>query len=457
MKKIKNKATKLDRLVWLGAVLLLILTGIWWFNPPLARETQHLNPAGSSSPSNPEEELDNFIVNHTLFKNKGHLAFIQNGLLYALDGQTGSLVKLSKSGSALQPKWSHDGQWLAYILLRNKADTSGSLWMVRRDGSQAHQIQGLPENIWPDSYSWSPTANQLLVSNQGIWLVSTQESPKQLVNAETDLSPSLIWSPDGKQIAYSQTLPYKEEAVMNRSDALYTMNILDGQAVKQLVSQAAGIRPIMWWPDGKGLLYWEDPFHSASIAADGLDLCSYRIGEQKAHHFSPGLTDHNYLSSSDGMLLRVSGSGRELWTQKWLELCDLKEGTAKRLNLPAGSVAADPSLSPDTERIAFVSAPDLGSENYPDAQQLEGWANRRTLWIANKNGSEAKPLSKAGGDIHEPQWSGDGKDLLYISEDCLWLIDKQGKERHKILGPFSTAAGQFDYGSGNYVFAWYKG
>jgi len=163
--------------------------------------------------------------------------------------------------------------------------------------------------------------------------------------------------------------------------------------------------------------------------------------------------------AADGRLLRVAGTGRELWNQKWLELCDIRSGTASRVNIPSGSVAADPSFSPDTRQIAFVTAKDLGPKVYLDSKEkLDSWNDTRTLWVTNTDGSGGRPLTHAGKYIQDPQWSRDGKYIMYISKDGLWIIDAQGNERHQILGPFPEAEYYLGfYGMGSYVLAWYKG
>lgn len=445
----KNKSGKYFKYIGLCLVLIVFIAGFWLIknHPGKFLSPNRSNTAALNDSKNASTAKQSLAKSYTAFKNQGELAFVKEGSLYVLDGETCSLKKISQSGQVLQPKWSFDGQWLAYIQVNRSNDMAGSLYLVKRDGSQLHRVQGLPGEVMPFAYFWSPNENHLAVSCRGLWLVKPQEASRQLLKNEPEVNPCIAWSPDGRQLAYSVTLPYKEEEVQNRSDALYTLNISNGEIKKHLVSDSAGIAAVAWWSNGKGLLYWEDPCHSASIAADGLDLCSFRIDGRKSYHFSQGLTDPNWLSIfKDGRLLRVAGAGRELWTQKWLEICFPEKERTIRLNIPQGMVAADPSISPDEGKIVFVAAPDLGSGNYPDPDTIKSWTASRTLWIANEDGSGARKLVMAGEDIHEPQWSKDGKNILYISQDCLWIMDLQTNERHKILGSFS-----------NDDFAWYKG
>jgi hypothetical protein len=67
----------------------------------------------------------------------GKLAYVQNGSLYVLDGTAHTLRRLTRSGKALSPEWSHDGQWLAYVVTNG---TNSQVWMSRGDGTSARAV-----------------------------------------------------------------------------------------------------------------------------------------------------------------------------------------------------------------------------------------------------------------------------------------------------------------------------
>jgi len=281
------------------------------------------DPPNSSSTTNTNESqeksalLSSMDLNTAAFKNRGDLAFVWQGLLYVLDGKTGEVRQLTNSGKAQHPAWSHDGEWIAFISTNSPTGNSGQNWLVRRDGEQAHQVQG-------QSFSWSPTSDVLAASGtDGLWLVPVDGTPQLEVKGSVS---SPYWSPDGKSIAYSVMLPYDKNKPESRSEALYTLTLSTGQAVKETTAPGAGIEIAAWWPNGKGLLYWVDPLHSASLAADGLGLMSLRFGDAQAKLLTTGLAYRDWLSvSPQGQLLMVSGGGRMVWAQKSLTIADRRD------------------------------------------------------------------------------------------------------------------------------------
>ncbi len=451
-----------NRIYLLRAALMAVLAGIilfilWWTKLIWNPLPYWLNPASEAGKGSQVIESLGEVEDGTV-RFPGNLAIVQDGKLQILEGETGRLIQINAENRAVQPKWSPDGQWLAYLIINPQDQDTGTLWIVKRDGTEALPVNGLPEAVRYNSYKWSPAENVLAVCCQGVWLVDAQGQPKQVLKTGPNTNPDIAWSPDGQQIAYSVTLPYRQEEVENRSDALYTLDIPTGRTVERLIAPAAGIWLINWWPDGKGLLYWEDPSHAASIAADGLELCSLPLEAKEPFRFTAGLTDRSWLSlSSDNRLLRVAGTGREQWTNKWLEIGDISTGTTVPVVIPPGSVPADPVFSPDGRQIAFVTAPNLDSKEYPSTEKYKVWTRSFTLWVAHPDGSEARLLTPASSDVKHPQWSKDGQHIMYAVDNFLWIIDAEGNASHKIAGPFSTSNDKANYYEGNGAWDWFRG
>lgn len=394
---------------------------------------------------------DNSGVQAQAFKGHGNLAFVQQGLLYTLNGTTGDIKQITDSGRAAQPAWSHDGQWLAYINITEQDSGSGQLWLARQDGSPTRPIPGLPQSVASSGFFWSPTANLLAVvmPDDGIWLVPAAGKPYRLVQHNL-ASYGLAWSPDGNSIAYSALLPVEE--IQDRSNALYTIGLDGGRPVELLMEKQAGIYVAAWWPDGKGLLYWTS--YGASQAYDGTPLYSFRLGDSEAEYLTAGLSYQGWLSlSPQGELMMVSGLSRIVWANKSLTIINPASGARQNLANPAGCVSLDPAFSPAGDRIAFVAAKDLGDEVWPE--DLTAWVNTRTLWLAQADGSNPRPLTSAGTGVYQPLWSKDGKSILYVRDNALWLINSEGGQPKKIVDHLSEGEDFYGYRSEDFI-AWHQ-
>jgi TolB protein len=143
----------------------------------------------------------------------------------------------------------------------------------------------------------------------------------------------------------------------------------------------------------------------------------------------------------------VTGSGRIVWAGKSLATIDLSSGGVRELNNPEGSVAIDPSFSPDGSRTAFVAARNLGDSvwGFSKPEELADWVATRTLWLQNADGSGAHPLTTAGPGVYQPTWSKDGEHILYVRDNALWIIAASGGQPEKLMDLFSEKEDHFGF------------
>jgi acylaminoacyl-peptidase len=92
--------------------------------------------------------------------------------------------------------------------------------------------------------------------------------------------------------------------------------------------------------------------------------------------------------------------------------------------------AADPQISPDGQRIAYV-------RTFMDIMEDR---RRSNLWILKSDGSDHRPLTSGNENHRSPRWSPDGKRLLYISgeEDssqiyCRWMDTGQTARLSRVV------------------------
>lgn len=286
----------------------------------------------------------------------------------------------------------------------------------------------------------------------GLWLVSPLGSLRRVAIAAA----SIAWAPDGMALAYSLTLPFHNP--LTRSDALDTVSARGGAPTRRFVARDDGIQVAGWWPTGRGVMFWRDPLHAASIAADGLDLYTLPFGGTP-RRLGHTLTAPDALawSPSGRDLLLVTGGGREAWHDKVLTLCAAPTGGCHSLWRHAREVALDPAWAPQGRRIAFVAARDLGPvAGFGTARTLMSWVQTRTLWVTDMRGRAAQ-VHAAGRGVYAPEWSHDGRELLYVRGSALWLIQPHAGLPVKIadlsLSSPSMSAG-YGYLPWSIAFAW---
>ncbi len=113
--------------------------------------------------------------------------------------------------------------------------------------------------------------------------------------------------------------------------------------------------------------------------------------------------------STNGTMLAVRGGGRDAYLNKAIAIVNT-DGTASFTDLtdPAQVAATSPAWSPDDSTIAFVQQPT--SETSDPNSVLE-----RRIWLMDADGSNKRRLTNAATWEEYPQWSADGRYILYVA------------------------------------------
>lgn len=399
------------------ATALLALVGC----APAPAQTPTLTPSPAppaSSPAPPPAATAASDAKPEALRGLGKLAFVQGGHLFLL--VDGTVRAVAHQGQASAPAWSGDGRWVAF-----RTTAAGGQEQIAIAGLDGNvQVVSLPGG---GGFAWSPTGATLALSPnsgaRGLWLVEPGGVPRPL--AAAGQSVDMIWAPDGKSLAYALVLPFDPSHPEQRSDAIFTVPTSGGEPTQHYVAPHAGIRWVGWWPDGKGVLFWQDPMHSASLAADGSPLLSLALPGSNARLLEPGMLAIRPSWAPDGKRLTLtSGGGRELWRGHAISICTLAAESCKPVAQPDDMVSLEPAWSPSGDVIAFVRAPRL-TQPVRSAADQEAWLGSRSLWLVGADGQGARAVAGAAKGVFAPTWARDGHHLLYVSEGALWLIDTQ--------------------------------
>jgi Tol biopolymer transport system component len=248
--------------------------------------------------------------------------------------------------------------------------------------------------------------------------------PERLTHfGRLDFASFPVWSPDGRQIAFSYYQLPRVGAIPAGTD-LFVMRVegTDARLLAAHDAQGAALLYPAWAPDGSGVYVT----HQARAAGGGTDLRIERVdvssGERATlvpHAAYPAL-------SRDGRWLAYvgapnpDGSGQSVWLAA-------ADGTAARQILPAGVFVRFSSLrfAPDSQRVLFAAVgqgttwsppPGAGVDllgllgllrgggaatAYADGEEWD-------LWTIEPNGTNLRRLTSIAEDLPVASWSPDG-------------------------------------------------
>jgi dipeptidyl aminopeptidase/acylaminoacyl peptidase len=221
---------------------------------------------------------------------------------------TGESYQLTSGKKSSQsPKWSQDGQRIAFASDR---DGKRQIYVINPRGGEAQQLTSEENGI--GAFEWAPDGSAIAFSGAGpdakakkdrkekygdfeivngdyamqqLWLIKTpaeipadpkqRPKPEPLTTGDKFSAGDFSWSPDSKHIAFSAT----RDPDLGSSDTaqIYVLDVSDKRVKTLLDSKGPNTRP-RWSPDGRQIAYVTsngDPFfffmnsHIAVIPAAG--------------------------------------------------------------------------------------------------------------------------------------------------------------------------------------------
>jgi DNA-binding CsgD family transcriptional regulator/dipeptidyl aminopeptidase/acylaminoacyl peptidase len=349
----------------------------------------------------------------------GKIAFVREGNIWVQELPDGAPYQLTNVGNASRPYWSPSGAWLLYTRRDADADRPPGLqlWVIREDGSNERMLSD-------NGYS-------------GYWLRDEDERVQYLTsdaavveqdaaggNQETVFAPfeedgervtrfPFLWpSPDGKYQLYLETREPVEPPVRGMTSPVTTVwvrssnsdpvqiSTIDPQADTQLL-------PYGWSADRSHVL-----LVSVSDARDcvrpAMPLLAVPAqgGEPTPVGLNVSLTT-SPANRDDGEQIVVAGIAQESWTDKRLALI-ARDASGYTMLTSRDVAAIGPAWSPDGKQIAYVAAPDTGTDAREEA------LSQRRVWLMAADGSNQRQLTDGPGFRDElPMWSSDGKSILF--------------------------------------------
>jgi dipeptidyl aminopeptidase/acylaminoacyl peptidase len=267
-------------------------------------------------------------------------------------------------------------------------------------------------------------------------------------------------SPDGKTVAYAVTSADEKH---NRRETAIWLTSLDGSITAQKLPAGGTAKSPRWSPDGKIIAFIEArPATGGSAAhadkpqvqlltlsggetrrvtdlANGVDafqwspdgsrlVCVSKTGPVR-RPFDQGGSDVRHYTSAT---YKFNDTGFYDDRRTHLYVVDLASGKAAQITSGDQRNDTEPQWSPDGTQIAFSS----------EDTDKPLMANN-DVWIVPAGGGELARVNRIQGNIHFPRWSPDGREIAYVASHT-------AEEQVKLMiapvagGPSRTIAADLD-------------
>jgi Tol biopolymer transport system component len=171
---------------------------------------------------------------------------LNESALWLYDRERSTLGKMSTGGEASWPRWTPDGQYVAFEWLNQGIS---QLALLRADGTAAPQV--LARDAGSPS-SWSPDGKRLaLVKDGDIWIAHVENGKATLepLTQTPDIEGWPEFSPDGRWLAYASNTSGRSEVYVQP---------YPGPGPRQQVSLDGGANPA-WSPTGREIFFVSPP------------------------------------------------------------------------------------------------------------------------------------------------------------------------------------------------------
>jgi Tol biopolymer transport system component len=263
------------------------------------------------------------------------------------------------------------------------------------DSTAPQQVKGI---VGP---ALSPDGKHIVFEalNQ-IWLMEIGKKPEALTH-DAFYKTDPAWSPNGTEIAYSSD--------KGGTESIYILDLATKSEKRAVSSPESAAFSAAWSPDGKMLAYQDQT--GTTYTADIASGQSRKLIPAQFEPSKPSWGGHGKT---------VAIGAVKAYTRRF------REGTSQILTADLASGALT-----FTEPAPFASLSTRGEDGpvYSPDQSALAFVSGSVLWVrpVDANGVPAGPAKQITHEATDaPTWSGDSRQLLYLSNGNLRLVDANG-------------------------------
>ena len=360
------------------------------------------------------------------YRDQPPLAYVSEGRVLVLDGVGSPPVPVPGVADACCVAFSPDSNYLAF-------ERRGDLWVAEHTGGELHRAARSVAR-----WSWAPDGQALAIVRRaspdgtggtGIEFVGAEDS-----GIRTTLLPGyrvldMAWAGLGRRIAVS-AVPADAPGGGGSQAQLFMLEVPGpyGEDCPALCPETplsipvehpvAESGPLLagWSPNVESIALWTAPTNGST-----LGVVSPRGGGITP--IAGTLVRRSWVqwSRTGDRLLVVQGTAREVGAPRALLLCT--DTTACHPIAGGDEAVSDPAWS-RTGTMAYVRS------------------DRRELWIANRDGADARRIEAAGEGVAAPRWLPDARHLVFVRDAQVWLLDTSGPgDAVPVAGPVGRRQG----------------